>query len=231
MAKNELPVKFSDEIAVYTKMEGIEIVVTNDRELADANEHLKGAKALRRQIREWFKKHKDKAREVLNGLIADERELINPLDGFIRKVEGKMIPYVEEKERQVREAEEAARRAAEEAERKERGAEEERQRKAREAMHDGDTKAAEEILAEPEPEIVPEPVDIPAAPELEDSHSSKRWTWEEQDIDKVPRLLPNGERALILNRGAITSYVQKHKDKAKVPGLRIFQKTGISTRL
>lgn len=199
------------------------LVVNNDKTLELAGEELKGSKALQKKIREWFKPHKTKARDALNGLIAEEKRLLDPLQEFERIVKGKMAPYMEEQARKVREAEEAREKAQKEAEEAERKAEEDRQKKAREALQDGDQKKAEKILAEEPKEIIPEQVDIPVTKTLEGTHATRRWTYEVTNIELVPRPL------LMLDKVAVNKIVQEKQKDAKIPGIRIFQKTGISS--
>lgn len=226
-----------------------ELIVSNDQELDIANENLKGNKALQRGIKTWFKKHKTKAREVLNGLHEDERVLLDPLRAAEDLVKGKMGPYMAAQKRKREEAEAAARKAREEREAAARraeeealarvkAAEEERQRQAREALQDGERKKAEKILEEettkfiPEVEEVPAPAEIvvPEEKKLEGTHSREDWTWELEDIDLVPRVLPNGKRPLVLDRSVITALAEAEKEKANVPGIRFFKKTTVVSR-
>ena len=226
-----------------------ELIVSNDQELDIANENLKGNKALQKKIREWFKKHKTKAREALNGLIQDERELLDPLGKAEGVIKGKMTPYLEEKARIRKEAEEAARRAKaeaeaalrraqEEAEAKALAIEEERQRKAREALHDGELKKAEKLLKEKPTEVVPvkeedfipEETVIPEPVDLKGTHLRTTWGWELVNIDIVPRILPDGSRPLKVDHAVLTDYASKHKEGAKCPGIRFFPKTGMASK-
>lgn len=226
-----------------------ELIVSNDQELDIANENLKGTKSLQKRIREWFKKHKTKAREALNGLIQDEKELLDPLIKTEDIIKGKMGPYMAERRRKREEAEAAARKAREEAQEAHnkrvqaaedaiKAAEEERQRKAREALHDGEKKKAEKILEEetkvfiPEVEDVPTPEEIvvPEEKKLEGTHMRTTWEWELENIDLVPRILPNGKRPLKLDRAVITDHGVKHKEKAEMPGIRFFPTTGVASK-
>lgn len=201
-----------------------ELTVTNDKELEFANEVVKGIKALQKEIRAGYDDIIDKAHKAWKGAIAVRDGYLKPLEEAERMIKGKMAPYMEEQTRKVREAEEAMRKAQEEAEIAERKAEEDRQRKAREAIQDGDTKAAEEILAEPVPEFVPEIVDIPTVKKLEGTHARVTWEYEVVNINLVPRSL------LMLDRVATNKLVQEQKERAKIPGIRVFQKTSVSTR-
>ena len=205
------------------------LVVTNDEELETADAFVKGAKALIKEIRDGYDDVISDAHSTWKGAIAKRDHYLKPVSESVDIAKGKMAPYMEEQARKQREAEEALRRAEEEAEEKERLAEEERQRKAREALQDGDTEAANNILAEPEPEIIPEKVDIPQVKKLEGTHTRTDWMWEEMNesvvIDgTVPR------EFLMLDGPKITAYVKKHKEKAKIAGIKIFPKTIISTR-
>jgi len=226
-----------------------ELIVSNDQELEIANENLKGTKSLQKKIKEWFYPHKTKARAALNGLIGDEKELLDPLYKTEEIIKNKMVPYMEEQKRKREEAEiaarraieealEATRRAEEEAEAKAIAVEEERQRKAREALHDGEKKKAEKILEEETKVFIPEVEDVPAPAEiivpeekkLEGTHMRTTWEWELKNIDLVPRILPGGERPLKLDRAVITGYGVKHKEKATMPGIRFFPTTGVASK-
>lgn len=227
-----------------------ELIVSNDQELDIANENLKGNKVLQRGIKEWFKKHKTKAREVLNGLHEDERVLLDPLRAAEDLVKGKMGPYMAELKRKREEAVEAARRAKEEMEAAARraeeealarvkAAEEERQRQAREALQDGERKKAEKLLKEETEAFIPEVEDVPAPEEivvpeekkLEGTHSREDWKWELENIDHVPRVLPNGKRLLIIDRAVLNEFAEAEKEKARVPGIRFFMKSTVVSRV
>lgn len=203
------------------------LIVSNDKSLEVANEGLKTIKALKKKIREGYDDIIQKAHKAWKATIAKRDEFLKPLEEAENIIKGKMGPYMEEQARKQREAEEAAQRAIAEAEEAERKAEEKRQKFAREALQDGDTKGAEEILAKPPEEIIPEPVDIPVAKKLEGTHTRVDWMWELEAphiISKVPRTW------LKLDEVAINAYVRKMKDKAVIPGIRIFPKTGVSSR-
>jgi len=215
--------ELSAEVKSYVKMGASAIVVSNDQELTVADSHIKAIKALKKKVREGYDDIISKAHATWKDAIAKRDEYLKPLEEAEAIIKGKMAPYMEEQARKVREAEERARQAERDAEEAERKAEEERQRAAREAMHDGDQVKAEKILAKPVPEIVPEKVDIPEVKELEGTHATKRWTYEVTNIDLVPRSL------LMLDRVATNKLVQEKKAHAMIPGIRVFQKTGVSS--
>lgn len=196
--------------------------VKNDDELKIVNQFVKGGKALIKEIRDgyddiisdWDKGHKN--------AIAKRNHYLTPVAEGVDIAKAKMAPYLEKQARKIREAEEKARRAQEEAMKITMEAEAERQKAAREAMQDGDMEATVKILAKASAESVPEAVVIPEAVELEGTHATMRWTYEVTDINLVPRPL------LVLNKGAVNEIVQREKRNARIPGIRIFQKTGVS---
>jgi len=226
MSKKEALVTIGPELkekALAYPTAAHQLVVTNDKELKAVDEFVKGGKALIGEIRagyddiisDWDKGHKN--------AIAKRDHYLKPVAEGVNIAKGKMAPYLEEQARKIREAEERARRAQEEAEEAERKAEEERQRAAREAMHDGNQAEAEKILAKPIPEIVPETVVIPKAVELKGTHATRRWAYEVTNIDLVPRPL------LMLDKVAVNKIVQEKQVDARIPGIRVFQKTGVSS--
>lgn len=220
------------------------LIVTNDEELKAVDEFVKGGKALQKEIRAGYDDIINDWHKGWKNSIAKRDHYLKPVAEGVDIAKGKMTPYLVEKARIRREAEEAARkakaeaeaaarRAQEEAEAAARAAEEERQRKAREALHDGEKKKAEKILEEetkvfiPEVEDVPAPEEIiiPEKPKLDGTFTRTDWMWELKNIDLVPRVLPNGDRPLTLDRGVITKHVDKYKATAKIPGIRVFPKT------
>lgn len=226
-----------------------QLVVTNDKELKAVDEFVKGGKALQREIRAGYDDIINDWHKGWKNSIAKRDHYLNPVSEGVKIAQGKMVPYMEEQRRKRREAEEAARkaqeeaqaalrRAQEEAEAKALAIEEEKQRKAREALHDGELEKAEKILEEKRTEVAPvktedfppEEIVIPEEVELKGTHLRTRWDWELENIDLVPRILPNGKRPLQLDRAVITDYGLKHKEKAKMPGIRFFQKTGMASK-
>lgn len=198
-------------------------VVTNDDELKIVDQFVKGGKALIKEIRDGYDDIISDAHGTWKGAIAKRDHYLKPADEGVKIAKGKMAPYLEEQRRKIQEAEERARRAQQEAEEAEQRAEEERQKAAREAMHDGDQKKAEKILAKPTPEFVPETVVVPEAVKLEGTHATRRWTFEVTNIYLVPRSL------LILDKVAVNKIVQEKKKDTNIPGIRAFQKTGVSS--
>ena len=227
MKTDESLIKIGDDLkakALALPVAANALVVTNDQELTAANEFVKGGMALMKEIQAGYDDIIKHWNDGHKATIAKRDQYLNPVGDAVKIVKNeKMAPYMEKQARKVREAEEARRKAQEEAEEAERKAEEERQRFAREALQDGDTTAADEILAKSLEEVVPEIVDIPVAKILEGTHVTRRWVYEVINIDAVPRPL------LMLDRVAVNKIVQEKKENARIPGIRVFQKTGISS--
>ncbi len=201
------------------------LVVTNDKELEAVDNFVKGGIALMKEIRAGYDDIISDAHSTWKGAIAKRDHYLNPVSEGVKIAKNeKMAPYMEEQARKVREAEEARRKALADAEAAEIAAEAERQAKARQALHDGDQAKAEKILAEEPKEIIPEQVDIPVTKKLEGTHARVTWEWEVVDIEKIPRDF------LMLDTVAVNKIVQVKKEHAHIPGIRIFQKTGISSR-
>ncbi len=216
--------ELSDEVKTYVKMGASAIVVSNDKELTTADGHLKALKALKKKVRAGYDDIISKAHATWKDAIATRDEYLKPLEDAEAIIKGKMAPYMEEQVRKIREAEEARRKAQAEAEAAERKAEEDRQRLAREALQDGDQEKAEKILAKPAPEIMPEMVDVPSAAKLEGTHARVTWDWKVTDFSQVP------ESFLMLDRVAINKEVREKKGNTRIPGIMVFEKTGISSR-
>lgn len=107
---------------------------------------------------------------------------------------------------------EAERKAAEEAE--------ERFRKARELEMEGKAKEAE-ALREADTAVVPVPKEI----KLAGTHLKETWEFEIEDESKIPRDF------LMIDRVKIGKTVRTFKDKTNIPGVMVFPKTGVSTRI
>ena len=220
-----------------------QLIVTNDKELKAIDEFVKGGKALQKEIRAGYDDIINDWHKGWKNSIAKRDYYLKPVSDGVEIAQGKMVPYMQEQARKRREAEEAARKAQEEAQAALRRAqeeakakalaiEEEKQRKAREALHDGELEKAEKILEEKKTEVapvktedfLPEEVVIPEKVELKGTHMRTTWGWELEDFDQVPR------EWLCLDPAKITAYVRTAKEKAKIPGIRIFPKTGMASK-
>lgn len=63
-----------------------------------------------------------------------------------------------------------------------------------------------------------------AAPILPQVHNRTTWVFEVEDISKVPL------QFLQVNEKAVRAYVQQFKEEAKIPGIKVFQKTTVVPR-
>lgn len=227
MAKNESLVKINSSKkakALAFPEQAKALVVTNEKELIAVDQFVAGGKALMKEIREGYDDIISDAHGTWKGAIAKRDHYLNPVAEGVKIAKGKMAPYMEEQRRKQREAEEAKRRAEREAEEAEIKAEEERQRLAREALQDGEKEKAEKILSKPAPEIVAETIDVPTVTKLETSHAVVTWDWKATDFSLVP------EDLKMLDRVAINKIVREKKGDTKIPGIMVFETTGVSSK-
>lgn len=203
-----------------------EIKVTNDAQLEIANGLAHNIKAMISKIKEDCRPSINKAREAWQESLKLEKRHLAPLEKAKDLVtNGLIAPYLAERRRKQYEAEQAAIAAKVEAIRKAEKEERERLATAKAAIEEGEIKEAEEILEKPveeKPELIFEMPKPP--PKLKGSYERTDWLWECTNIDIVPRPL------LMLNRPDITARVNRLKDKADIPGIRVFSKTTVVTR-
>lgn len=189
------------------------IIVTDDASVKGASEflgqiklRLKRLKELRMELTKPFK---DAVKNADNWFKTQEVPL-EQMEFSLKQAIGKYMEAVQKK------AEEEARKA----EKARREAEEEARKKAAEAEKKG------EPVPEPDAPSVPaEPVERPKTnvqTEAGNVVTSKVWTWEITDEEKVPR------KYLKVNDAEITKAVRD--GSRRIPGIKIFQKTSVSVR-
>lgn len=193
-------------------------VIKDEATLLRANEFIHGIKAMVKEIKDFFKPLKDKAKQAHQALVDKERGLLKPLHEAEETVGPQIAAYLAEQRRIQREAEEKAREAEEERER----LKEDRLQRAADAVDAGDAEAIAKIVNEtvPEPETK---VVIPKATKLEGTGIREDWKWELEkpdDIDKVSR------EFLCLDVVKLNAYVRAHKEEAIAPmkkqGIRVY---------
>lgn len=94
-------IKFEDKVSPTMELARV-LTVENDEQLGQANEHVKGIKALKKEIESTFDPMKKKAHETWKSIVAKEKEFMGPLDMAEGIIKGKMSGYLDilEKERQ-----------------------------------------------------------------------------------------------------------------------------------
>lgn len=98
---------------------------------------------------------------------------------------------------------------------------EEKFEKARELEKGGEKEKAEKIRKEETALATPLPPEVKA----EGTHLRKHWTWEVEDLEKIPK------EYFTLDRLKINSIVRTMKGKTNIPGIRVFQEPTIATRI
>jgi hypothetical protein len=186
------------------------IIINSQATLDRANEFLKGIKTYRKQVADLLDPGIKKLNEAKAELLATKRKLDDPA----KEAEGIIKPVIT---KYLADQDELRRKAKEEADQ----AIEKKFEKARDIERLGDKDKAAEIretetaMAEP----LPEPVKAAG------TYLAKYWTWEEEDLDKIPK------KWWILDRLGINKEVRLNKAKTNIPGIRVFQKSDSRTRL
>ena len=186
------------------------IIVNSQATLDRANEFMKGVKTYIKGIAEMM----DPPIKAGKAAVAENVSLKKKLQGPAKEAEGIVKPVIT---KYLADQDELRMKAKEEASQ----AIEEKFEKARDIEKLGDKEKAEEIRKEETAIAKPLPPPVKAA----GTYLVKHWTWEEEDLSKVPR------KYFILDRLEINRIVREQKDKTNIPGIRVFQKSTSSTRL
>jgi len=186
------------------------ITVHSQATLDRANEFLKGVKTYRKQVADLLDPGIKKLNEAKAELLSTKRKLDDPAKAAEEIVKLVITKYlVEQDELRQKEKEKLEQDA------------EKRFEKAREIERLGDKKKAEEIRKSETAVTAALPPLVKAA----GTSLTKYWTWEEENLDKVPR------KWWTLDRLAINKEVREKKGKTDIPGIRVFQKASSKTRL
>ncbi len=186
------------------------ITVHSQATLDRANEFLKGVKTYRKQVADLLDPGIKKLNEAKAELLSTKRKLDDPAKEAEEIVKPVITKYLAEQDELRQKEKEKLEQALEE-----------KFEKAREIERLGDKNKAEEIRkAEISvAEALPPPVKAAG------TFLTKHWTWEEEDLDKVPR------KWWTLDRLAINKEVREKKGKTNIPGIRVFQKASSKTRI
>ena len=210
--------------------------ITDNETLSDANEKLLAIKVLRQEIEKTFKPMKDKARatvkEIQEKWDEHEKPLLEAESIFKRGIATYARAQEEARRLAQIEIDKKARKLADEAIAEQRRLDNERKEKAREALAAGDLDAYQEIAnaapVEPEDNLFMGPyypMDVlPPAAALKNANLVRRWKFEILDARKIP------VDFMKIDEVKIGSYVRAMKEKAKIPGVRIFFEDDITAR-
>ena len=186
------------------------ITVHSQATLDRANEFLKGVKTYRKQIADLMDPAIKKGKEAVAENVSIKKRLDDPAkeaEGIVKPVITKYL--VEQDTLRTKEKEKLEQAA------------EKKFEKAREIERLGDKEKAEEIRKTETAVAAALPPTVKAA----GTFLTKHWTWEEEDLEKVPR------KWWILDRLAINKEVREKKGKTNIPGIIVFQKSDTRTRL
>lgn len=186
------------------------ISVHSQATLDRANEFLHTIKAFQKQLDDFFDENIKRLHKAHKEAKAQKSQFEEPLkraEGIVKAVITKYL--VEQDDLRTKAKEELEQDA------------EKRFEKAREIERLGDKKKAEEIRKEETSVAAALPPPVKTA----GTSLTKYWTWEEEDLEKVPR------KWWILDRLGINKEVREKKGKTNIPGIRVFQKASSKTRI
>jgi hypothetical protein len=205
------------------------IKVTSAIDYRGAGEMLLKLKGMRKELDELCRPEIQKRYEAHREATREFNSADSPLAIAVRTVESRMLSWQQEQEaarrreqerieaEERRKAEEEARRVATEAQ----------LAHAIEAEQSGDKELAEQILAEPTPQL---PVYVPPVcvasevPQVEGLSKRQTWSFQIEDINKIPReyLLPDNKKI-----GAVVRALKSHTN---IPGIKVFPVDGLAGR-
>jgi hypothetical protein len=195
-------------------------LTVNDSEgLKRAEAFLVAVRVMRAKINDAFDPVIKKAHDAHKEAIAQKKKYEGPLLEAERIVKPRIGAYLARLEEERREAERKERERIE----AEKRAEEEQIQKAIEAEENGDIEEAEKILNQ-EP-VKLEPIRVPEKPRVSAVHTREIWDWEIEDPESIPR------KYLKIDEVKINKIVRVLKGKTDIPGIRVFRKTTVATRV
>lgn len=168
-------------------------IVKDEPTLLRANDFIHGVKALIKEIKDFFKPMKDKAKQAHQAVVDAEKKLLNPLYEGEAIVKPQIGGYLAEQRRLQLEAEEKAREIA------------------RQAENPFDDTVPEQQAVVP----IPKPIKLKGTGIRED------WKWELEDFDKVPRELLCLDAVKI--NALVRAGKEKAITPMKKQGIRVFK--------
>lgn len=186
------------------------IIINSQATLTGANEFMKAVKTYIKVIDDLMDPAIKKGKEAVAENVKIKKRLNGPATEALGIINPVITKYLVEQDDLRTKAKEELEQDAEK-----------RFEKAREIERLGDKKKAEEIRKSETAVAVALPPPVKAA----GTSLTKYWTWEEEDIEKVPR------KWWILDRLAINKEVREKKGKTNIPGIRVFQKASSKTRI
>jgi len=186
------------------------ITVHSQNTLDRANDFLKDIKGFRKQLNDFFDPNINRLHKAHKEAKAQKTRFEEPLKKAEEIVKKEITAYLVNQDNIRRETEEKAKQEAEK-----------RFEEARELEKQGMKEEAEKMREEETALVSP----LPPIAKAEGTHLTKHWIWELDDIEKVSR------EYLILDELKINAEVRLKKGETNIPGIRVFQKSGIATRI
>lgn len=215
--------ELNDETALVVR-QASSMVVATDAQYTAAAEMVKGVKRLAKKVKEYWEPLRVSAKTTYDNVLAQKKEMIDPLDSAEKILKKKMSDFTMEVERRRRAQEEAMRKlAAAEADRK--------LEEAAKAEASGDTAGAEYAMAEAE---VMEGVSIGGsiaaqAPKATGVSRSKAWKITGIDSSKVPVVF-GGVEIRPIDERAVMRIIKESKGTIQIPGIQYEESVSISVR-
>lgn len=210
-----LPKKLTENYQSLTQeISNLEVIDTIT--YARAGQIVVALKDLKKHIQDYFKPMKDKAYKAWKEICDTEKAELSKIEPLEKKLSGQMVAWQMEQERKRRE-EQA--RIEEEMRKRE---EELRLKAAEELEKQGKTEEAESLLEAPI--SIPQVKVEAEIPKVEGMTTREEWTFEIIDESQIPR------EFLIPDEKKIRAYVKAMKERAVIPGIKVFKSAIIVKR-
>lgn len=214
--KEELKKETNNAVAKANAM-----TVVDNKTNEVASNFLKNLKTLQKEIEAELAPGIEKAFNLHRTLVDQRKRFLAPLQAAEQAIKTKISIFLVEEEQKRLEAQRKAQAAAEAAERK-RKAELEAQAKAHEAA--GRTEKAEERRQLAQETFIPTPIVESTVEKQKGVSTIQVWKFEITDENLVPR------EYLMVDEKAIGQVVRALKDKAKIPGVRVYSTNEVRAR-
>ena len=200
------------------------IIVSDQETFSRAGEFLKGVRLLANEVASTFDPIIDQANKTHKEALAQKKRFMEPLEQAETIVKRAVSVYfaAEEKKRLEVEAE-AKKKLAEAAKIEDAGI-----ALAEEAIAKGDQEGAMKVIetaAAVSQEIIAQVALPPKKPQYNGISGRKEWKFQVMDKAKLPM------EYLVPDMAAIGKTVRALGDKARIPGIRVWQETGVSVRI
>lgn len=191
-----------------------EIEVVDDMTFEQCKEYGLAAKDLKKQVEDFFEEPIQKAHEAHKALTAKRKAILDPVKDLLNAVSKKLGAYQDELAREAKRQAEAL--AKIEAENRRREAES----YAENLIDQGHYEAAADQLrhAENLPDVVVK-VDTHRPEAAKGGTTRVNWQFEVVDESLLPREFLKPDEA------AIRAYIKAKKDRAQIPGVRVYSET------